>query len=1215
MLNSLMFSRIKSVVKGSLASDFEVNSFVTLPHSDCYETVHEKFGSEPIIGKYNYVKLWFRFLKIWRGRIILLQILAICTYGLSIISPWFIKYIIDEFKNPKSTLASIFLGLFAYTFMKCLFTFCQRHMFASAGNTMFAIAGFIRGKVSEKWLNLNNHSAEKTSASELFSMTGMDAQRIGSIAFAHDLWVLPLGIIGASCGLWLLLGNIAFVGNAIIFIGVVANLRLNIGLKHRFSMYRSLFGNRIDFVSETLGNIQSVHALAWEGAVVEAHNSKRQSEQKVLISRQKYVISIAFINSMLPILAISAIFAGKYFLGETIQVANFFAAMGLLESLKLFLGNFPAALNLISESRVAAMHFCDYLQLADSSTENYKINLGKDNQVTPSPEIHLNSVKIAGGTKQLRFEKNYDAHVKLGQVVCICGTVGVGKSLLLSAISGMLPLASGSRELSGRVGYLPQETWLINSTLKNNITMFRSTTDEIYLKVLNQSQLSEDFENKTLSDDFAVGENGANLSEGQRQRICLARVLLENPEIIVLDEPFSALDPTVTEGLFKAIQQIANNRAICIIASNNTGIQQCADQVWKIADTGIIEVEVRHFTCLNALKKETTQNDLKSNDNLEIQELPALKIAPLSESERKYSPTEGLQDIYSWLKGIGNAKFAVIILGLFLFVGISQVAAKLILAKSIGSHADAIQKTLTIFTGVLTIAMLSEGMRNWIVLKSSVKYNSLLLYQALSSSLNGIKQTWSGHKVASFLGAFSQDTQVLDLELPSGSIRYLNVLVSLLILMLTFLSKNILALPLFIVSFLMLRKMIYNSSRCFKRIGNYNKDSKAVFIARFQELLRSRRHLYLASGKQSALQYLIQASHDVQRSMYNFNLVQRYFMIRQELLGHSLLFGYISIWILSSSFFLEKPDGAEVGIFFVLLLSATECIRELLVCHRDVDIQMISFRRLVENIVTVKDENIVPVKDENILSSSNFLQHNAPHNFNLQNSILQNTAINLAFSDLSFSYSTSEVSLFKDLSLDIPKGSFVTIGGRTGSGKTSLFNCVVKISRPLSGAIFIEGHDTNLMTRESIAKKVGYISQNPLLFSAQLRWNLNPSGTISDEALRESLRISGVDKILAEKKIDLNSELQMRNQILSPGEKQLIALSRAYLHRTPILLLDEPTARLDVASKQRFWVVLDKYFSDVTRLAILHDKAEVDLKSDLHLQLDNGRFRVTFCQL
>ena len=148
-----------------------------------------------------------------------------------------------------------------------------------------------------------------------------------------------------------------------------------------------------------------------------------------------------------------------------------------------------------------------------------------------------------------------DINLKLqhGMRVAVCGTVGSGKSSLLSCILGEVPKISGTVKLCGTKAFVAQSPWIQSGKIEENILFGMEMEREKYETVLEACCLEKDLEILPFGDQTVIGERGINLSGGQKQRIQIARALYQDADIYLFDDPFSAVDAHTGSHLFKVI--------------------------------------------------------------------------------------------------------------------------------------------------------------------------------------------------------------------------------------------------------------------------------------------------------------------------------------------------------------------------------------------------------------------------------------------------------------------------------------------------------------------------------------------------------------------------------------------------------------------------------------------------------------------------------------
>jgi ATP-binding cassette subfamily C protein len=197
--------------------------------------------------------------------------------------------------------------------------------------------------------------------------------------------------------------------------------------------------------------------------------------------------------------------------------------------------------------------------------------------------------------------KDINMHIKKGTHVAIVGASGSGKTTLAQIMVGFYPLHKGElfydktsiKEIGldvvrENVFLVLQNPMLFNDTIRFNLTLGKEIKDEKIWQALKIAQLKDVVENFDKKLDTYVGKNGVKLSGGQRQRISIARMIIQDPNVVILDESTSALDIHTEESLFEALQDILKEKTVIIIAHRLSTIKQ-ADYIYMLEDGKVIE--------------------------------------------------------------------------------------------------------------------------------------------------------------------------------------------------------------------------------------------------------------------------------------------------------------------------------------------------------------------------------------------------------------------------------------------------------------------------------------------------------------------------------------------------------------------------------------------------------------------------------------------------
>ena len=191
-----------------------------------------------------------------------------------------------------------------------------------------------------------------------------------------------------------------------------------------------------------------------------------------------------------------------------------------------------------------------------------------------------------------------------------------------------------------------------------------------------------------------------------------------------------------------------------------------------------------------------------------------------------------------------------------------------------------------------------------------------------------------------------------------------------------------------------------------------------------------------------------------------------------------------------------------------------------------------------------------------------------------------------------------------NISFVIKEGNKVTIAGKTGAGKTTLANILMRLYPIQSGRILIGGKDTKKIRIKDIRKNISYISQTPYILSDTLKNNIILGDeTIKDDHIREVAKMIGFEKVL--NKFPNGLEEKIEKEKLSYGQLQMIAFLRAILHKANIYIFDEPTSNIDLKTEDRIQKLIDKITEESTVIIIAHRKSTIE-NSDKIIYLKDG---------
>lgn len=214
---------------------------------------------------------------------------------------------------------------------------------------------------------------------------------------------------------------------------------------------------------------------------------------------------------------------------------------------------------------------------------------------------------------------------------------------------------------------------------------------------------------------------------------------------------------------------------------------------------------------------------------------------------------------------------------------------------------------------------------------------------------------------------------------------------------------------------------------------------------------------------------------------------------------------------------------------------------------------------------------------------------------------------NIEFRDVQFSYPNSAVAALRGVSCRIAQGEKVVVIGRIGSGKTTLQKLLLGLYQPTGGAVMIDGVDVRQLDPADLRRNIGYVAQDVTLFYGTLRDNIAIGAPYADDAaIVAAAEAAGLTEFVNRHPDGFDMMIGERGDSLSGGQRQGVAIARAFLMDPPILLLDEPTSAMDFSSEQQFKQKLQETAAHKTVVIVTHRNSLLDLATRV-IVVDDGR--------
>jgi ATP-binding cassette subfamily C protein LapB len=213
----------------------------------------------------------------------------------------------------------------------------------------------------------------------------------------------------------------------------------------------------------------------------------------------------------------------------------------------------------------------------------------------------------------------------------------------------------------------------------------------------------------------------------------------------------------------------------------------------------------------------------------------------------------------------------------------------------------------------------------------------------------------------------------------------------------------------------------------------------------------------------------------------------------------------------------------------------------------------------------------------------------------------------IVFDKVEFSYPGARLPALHGFSCRIAAGDKVVVIGRVGSGKTTMQKLLLGLYQPTAGAVTIDGVDLRQLDPADLRRNIGYVGQDPTLFYGTLRDNIAVGAPYADDAaIVAAAEVAGLAEFVNRHPEGFDMLIGERGESLSGGQRQGVAIARAFLMDPPILLLDEPTSSMDFTSEQQFKERLKAFAGHKTVIIVTHRNSLLDLATRI-VVVDEGQ--------
>ncbi|XP_072448331.1 ATP-binding cassette sub-family C member 8 isoform X4 [Chiloscyllium punctatum] len=1147
-------------------------------------------------------------------------------------------------------------------------TFLQASYYVAI-ETGINLRGAIQAKIYNKILRLStsNMSMGEMTVGQICNLIAIDTNQLMWFFFlSPNLWAMPVQIIAGVILLYYLLGISALIGATVI--AVLAPVQYFVATKFSQAQRSTLnySSERLRKTNELLRGIKLLKLYAWEKIFHKSVEETRRKELTSLKSFALYTSISIFMNAAIPIAAVLTTFVVHTHLYENADLspAVAFASLSLFHILVTPLFLLSSVVRSTVKALVSVQKLSEFFSSEEIGEDHSRVVVQLNSENSSKYQTVVTNGFFTWTSDGAPTLSNIEIKIPHGQLTMIVGQVGCGKSSLLLAILGEMQRNSGSvywnsERMEGNsssmeedstvdvevrrrsaVAYAAQKPWILNTTVEENITFGNPFNKQRYKAVIDACSLQPDIDILPQGDQTQIGERGINLSGGQRQRISVARSLYQQTNVVFLDDPFSALDIHLSDhlmqdGILKLLQE--EKRTVVLVTHK---LQYLPHADWIIAMKD------------GTIQREGTLKDIQNSDpelfelwktlmNRQDQELEKETIAEsktamerknlrramysreallktLQETEDEEDTTDSGDDdnLSSVLrqrakmpwracgKYLSSAGCLLLPLLIFsqLFKHTVMVAIDYWLAKW---TSDAIQfkieaekrnctliqdcrfnhSSYTIVFSILcclgiVLCLVTSIAVEWTGLKVTKELHKSLLNKVILAPMRFFETTPLGN----ILNRFSADTNIIDQHIPAT----LECLSRSTLLCVSALAVISYVTPVFLIALVPLAVAYYFIQKYFRvasrDLQQLDDSTQLPLLSHFSETVEGLTTIRALREENRFRQQLLELTDTNNIASLFLTAANRWLEVRMEYIGACVVLIAAVASITNSLYYGLASGLVGLGLTYALMISnyLNWMVRNL----ADMEVQLGAVQR-VNSLLKIETENY-----EGLLSPSQI-----PPNWPDEGEIkIQN---------LSVRYDSSLKPVLKNVNAHISPGQKVGICGRTGSGKSSFSLAFFRMVDMFEGRIIIDGIDISKLPLNTLRSRLSIILQDPVLFSGSIRFNLDPEKKCTDSVLWESLEIAQLKHVVKSLPGGLDAIVTEGGENFSLGQRQLFCLARAFVRKSSVLIMDEATASIDMATENILQKVVMTAFADRTVVTIAH-RVHTILNADLVIVMKRG---------
>lgn len=1079
----------------------------------------------------------------------------------------------------------------------------------------------LTGLVYRKALRLSPQARKNYSSAKIMNIINVDTELVdGAAQQTSTIVTAPIAIIISTWQLYYFLGRSMF--SAAVLYGIFAIYPSYVSriLFRIFPKIMKVKDRRTTAIANIFSNIKSLKLYAWEQPFYERVVEIRREEMQLQQRTTAISASLSSMWTCLSDIVATAVFITfLYFQMGELSPEVVFPTLSLLSSVSAPFMALPMAVTAIGRAMASQKRICELLSQEEVQSENYHREDAEIGLDSKSVVVRNATITWYGSyTDENVALKNISFNASNGDLVCVVGRVGSGKSALLKALCDEMVILDGSITLKGRVAYCSQESWLQNQTIRENILFGNKYHEEVYNSTLEACDLVRDFNDLPRRDETVAGERGISLSGGQKARIALARAVYSRSDVYLLDDVLSAVDEHTASHL---IDKLFSRRGLLasktvILSTNNIQVLSNASKIIALQDKMILEQstlrEIEKHKDTSAIYKLIKEFDPRTNLETRINQGTSVEEATTQSASTHHFHHASLDERIGAEMSPEIAEEAEgdsISLNIFrryfdaagnwsLILGTMLMLASVIVTNSVaiwlGVVSDKHLSSLSDARGYVAVYLILTFLSAasifvgifWFLGYVAVNVSKRLHNQMLWNTMRSPMRMFDITPLGRIINRFSGDVSILDTTLPTMLYYFVRSIMNTVIGIITIIAGA--PVTIFVIIFLLFvgntyRKLYVPASRHISRLASA---ANSPILSHIEESVKGV-SILRAFGRtdQYVDMYEHRTDYWIVYAFVRANL-RRWLAWRIQAMTAFLGISATLAMILFVQHNVLMVSFVGVVMHFVTRVGIM--VAQIIFGWADLEVSGVALERVLEYIDCAQE---VSTSSENVQLSTNWPAEGR-----------------LLFDNVSARYRPNSPDILRNVTFSVNPGEKIGIVGRTGSGKSSLTLTIFRIIEASAGHIYIDGVDISTLNLQHLRSRLSIIPQDAQIFEGTLRDNLDPYHRKPDQRLWEILDMCHLKRHFENLSSGLDTSLAGEGYTLSRGQAQLICLGRALAHDSKILVLDEATASVDVYTDALIQQTIRTVFAGRTILTIAH-RLNTIMDSDRVLVLDKGEVK------